>query len=191
MTLVVPAAPGWSRWGGTMASQGPRRGRQRLTQTSEELKNAWRPARGHQGPPPRPHVQWCPGAERTTPSKTASALERSPKRRRRWEWGPVAAAPPPPDPRPRRYSKADRTQGQRSSGMATASTSGQSAFGLGRKKKNPGLMDQISILFGGDKKKRSKVGWDLPAYSKEQLKEFSSLEAILHFDSVPQPSNLQ
>lgn len=42
--------------------------------------------------------------------------------------------------------------------MATASTSGQSAFGLGRKKKSPGLMDQISILFGGDKKKRSKVG---------------------------------
>ncbi|XP_023126898.1 myelin basic protein isoform X5 [Amphiprion ocellaris] len=40
--------------------------------------------------------------------------------------------------------------------MATASTSGQSAFGLGRKKKNPGLMDQISRFFGGDKKKRSK-----------------------------------
>ena len=43
--------------------------------------------------------------------------------------------------------------------MATASTSGQSGFGLGRKKKeNPGLMDQISKFFGGDKKKRSKVG---------------------------------
>lgn len=41
--------------------------------------------------------------------------------------------------------------------MATASTSGQSSFGLGRKKKNPGLMDQISTFFGGDKKKRSKV----------------------------------
>uniref|UniRef100_A0A3Q3QWM7 Myelin basic protein n=1 Tax=Monopterus albus TaxID=43700 RepID=A0A3Q3QWM7_MONAL len=40
--------------------------------------------------------------------------------------------------------------------MATASTSGQSTFGLGRKKKNPGLMDQISKFFGGDKKKRSK-----------------------------------
>lgn len=36
--------------------------------------------------------------------------------------------------------------------MATASTSGQS-----RKKKNPGLMDQIGQFFGGDKKKRSKV----------------------------------
>uniref|UniRef100_A0AAX7U0N0 Myelin basic protein n=1 Tax=Astatotilapia calliptera TaxID=8154 RepID=A0AAX7U0N0_ASTCA len=41
--------------------------------------------------------------------------------------------------------------------MATASTSGQSAFGLGRKKKNPGLMDQISKFFGGNKKKRSKL----------------------------------
>ncbi|XP_006794464.1 myelin basic protein isoform X3 [Neolamprologus brichardi] len=40
--------------------------------------------------------------------------------------------------------------------MATASTSGQSAFGLGRKKKNPGLIDQISKFFGGNKKKRSK-----------------------------------
>lgn len=37
-------------------------------------------------------------------------------------------------------------------GMATASTSGQT-----RKKKNPGLMDQIGQFFGGDKKKRSKV----------------------------------
>lgn len=44
--------------------------------------------------------------------------------------------------------------------MATASTSGQSTFGLGRKKKNPGLMDQISKFFGGDKKKRSKVSID-------------------------------
>ncbi|XP_061521466.1 myelin basic protein-like isoform X4 [Phycodurus eques] len=35
--------------------------------------------------------------------------------------------------------------------MATASTSG-----LGRKKKNSGLMDSFSKIFGGDKKKRSK-----------------------------------
>ncbi|KAM9776679.1 myelin basic protein-like isoform X2 [Syngnathus acus] len=35
--------------------------------------------------------------------------------------------------------------------MATASTSG-----LGKKKKNPGLMDSFSKIFGGDKKKRSK-----------------------------------
>lgn len=49
-------------------------------------------------------------------------------------------------------------------GMATASTSGQSAFGLGRKKKNPGLMDQIGKIFGGDKKKRSKVSSILSAF---------------------------
>uniref|UniRef100_A0A4W5PUI2 Uncharacterized protein n=1 Tax=Hucho hucho TaxID=62062 RepID=A0A4W5PUI2_9TELE len=41
--------------------------------------------------------------------------------------------------------------------MATASTSGQSSFGLSRRKKAPGLMDQISTFFGGDKKKRGKV----------------------------------
>ncbi|KAF5895511.1 myelin basic protein-like isoform X1, partial [Clarias magur] len=35
--------------------------------------------------------------------------------------------------------------------MATAGTSG-----LGRKKKAPGLMDQIGMFFGGDKKKRGK-----------------------------------
>ncbi|KAM4631364.1 myelin basic protein isoform 2-T3 [Polymixia lowei] len=40
--------------------------------------------------------------------------------------------------------------------MATASTSGQSTFGLGRKKKTPGVMDQISKFFGVEKKKRSK-----------------------------------
>uniref|UniRef100_A0A8C5H8I6 Myelin basic protein n=1 Tax=Gouania willdenowi TaxID=441366 RepID=A0A8C5H8I6_GOUWI len=31
-----------------------------------------------------------------------------------------------------------------------------SSSGTGKKKKNPGLMDQISTLFGGEKKKRSK-----------------------------------
>uniref|UniRef100_A0AAY5EMC4 Myelin basic protein n=1 Tax=Electrophorus electricus TaxID=8005 RepID=A0AAY5EMC4_ELEEL len=40
--------------------------------------------------------------------------------------------------------------------MATASTSGQSPFGLGRRKRSPGLLDQISKFFGGDKKKRGK-----------------------------------
>ncbi|RVE66684.1 hypothetical protein OJAV_G00109750 [Oryzias javanicus] len=40
--------------------------------------------------------------------------------------------------------------------MATASTSGQGGFSLGRKKKTPGLMDQIGQFFGGSKKKRSK-----------------------------------
>ncbi|KAG7248965.1 hypothetical protein CRUP_025089 [Coryphaenoides rupestris] len=40
--------------------------------------------------------------------------------------------------------------------MASASSSAQAAFGLGRKKKNPTLMDQIGTFFGGDKKRKSK-----------------------------------
>ncbi|XP_065144868.1 myelin basic protein isoform X5 [Paramisgurnus dabryanus] len=40
--------------------------------------------------------------------------------------------------------------------MATASTSGQSPFGLGRKKRAPGLLDQIGRFFGGDKKRKGK-----------------------------------
>ncbi|RXN34442.1 myelin basic -like isoform X2 [Labeo rohita] len=40
--------------------------------------------------------------------------------------------------------------------MATASTSGQSPFGLGRKKRSPGLLDQIGRFFGGDKKRKGK-----------------------------------
>ena len=41
--------------------------------------------------------------------------------------------------------------------MASASSSAQAAFGLGRKKKTPTLMDQIGTFFGGDKKRKSKV----------------------------------
>ncbi|KAG7254273.1 hypothetical protein CRUP_010501, partial [Coryphaenoides rupestris] len=41
--------------------------------------------------------------------------------------------------------------------MASASSSAQAAFGLGRKKKNPTLMDQIGTFFGGDKKRKSKL----------------------------------
>lgn len=40
--------------------------------------------------------------------------------------------------------------------MASASSSAQGAFGLSRKKKNPGVLDQIGKFFGGDKKKKSK-----------------------------------
>ncbi|XP_057210864.1 myelin basic protein isoform X4 [Triplophysa rosa] len=40
--------------------------------------------------------------------------------------------------------------------MATASTSGQSPFGLGRKKRAPGILDQIGNFFGGDKKRKGK-----------------------------------
>lgn len=41
--------------------------------------------------------------------------------------------------------------------MASASSSAQAAFGLGRRKKNPSLLDQIGKFFGGDKKRKSKV----------------------------------
>lgn len=44
--------------------------------------------------------------------------------------------------------------------MASASSSAQAAFGLGRRKKNPGLLDQIGKFFGGDKKRKSKVRKD-------------------------------
>ncbi|XP_008283506.1 myelin basic protein-like isoform X2 [Stegastes partitus] len=40
--------------------------------------------------------------------------------------------------------------------MASASSSAQAAFGLGRRKKNPSLLDQIGKFFGGDKKRKSK-----------------------------------
>ncbi|XP_076006468.1 myelin basic protein b isoform X2 [Genypterus blacodes] len=40
--------------------------------------------------------------------------------------------------------------------MASASSSAQAAFGLGRRKKAPGLLDQIGQFFGGDKKRKSK-----------------------------------
>ncbi|KAM6910213.1 myelin basic protein b isoform 1-T1 [Xenentodon cancila] len=40
--------------------------------------------------------------------------------------------------------------------MASSSSSAQAAFGLGRRKKNPGLLDQIGKFFGGDKKRKGK-----------------------------------
>ncbi|XP_072304251.1 myelin basic protein isoform X4 [Eucyclogobius newberryi] len=52
--------------------------------------------------------------------------------------------------------------------MASSSGSGHSAFGLGRKKKGPGLMDQISKIFAGDKKKRSKGSFRSHAASPQQ-----------------------
>ncbi|XP_075867874.1 myelin basic protein isoform X4 [Nelusetta ayraudi] len=80
--------------------------------------------------------------------------------------------------------------------MATASTSGQSAFGLGRKKKSPGLMDQISTLFGGDKKKRSKGSFrghlsTSPQQSSSRRR--TNENAVLHFFrglvSTPRPKS--
>ncbi|XP_061572306.1 myelin basic protein b isoform X4 [Cololabis saira] len=40
--------------------------------------------------------------------------------------------------------------------MASSSSSAQAAFGLGRRKKAPGLLDQIGKFFGGDKKRKGK-----------------------------------
>ncbi|TSN21141.1 hypothetical protein Baya_9216 [Bagarius yarrelli] len=40
--------------------------------------------------------------------------------------------------------------------MASSGSAGQSGFRLGRGKKNPGVMDQIGRIFGGDKKRKSK-----------------------------------
>ncbi|XP_071356838.1 myelin basic protein isoform X4 [Trachinotus anak] len=68
--------------------------------------------------------------------------------------------------------------------MATASTSGQSTFGLGRKKKNPGLMDQISKFFGGDKKKRSKGSFRGHLASSPQQsssRRRTNENAVVHF----------
>ncbi|XP_018555118.1 myelin basic protein isoform X4 [Lates calcarifer] len=68
--------------------------------------------------------------------------------------------------------------------MATASTSGQSTFGLGRKKKAPGLMDQISKFFGGDKKKRSKGSFRGHLASSPQQsssRRRTNENAVVHF----------
>lgn len=53
--------------------------------------------------------------------------------------------------------------------MASASSSAQAAFGLGRKKKNPTLMDQIGNFFGGDKKRKSKVRKTLERSGRNRL----------------------
>nr|XP_046274121.1 myelin basic protein isoform X4 [Scatophagus argus] len=68
--------------------------------------------------------------------------------------------------------------------MATASTSGQSTFGLGRKKKSPGLMDQISKFFGGDKKKRSKGsfrGHLAASPQQSSTRRRTNENAVVHF----------
>lgn len=146
ITLVVPAAPGEAD--GEEQWPGPCRGRQRLTQP---LKRRRMPGAKPRSLDP-PHVPWCPGTERDNTFKDSLRM---------WEGTTVEErqleARTGPD-----YRGGDRERGQphpssATIGMATASTSGQSTFGLGRKKKNPGLMDQISSFFGGDKKKRSKV----------------------------------
>ncbi|KAI4818329.1 hypothetical protein KUCAC02_011673 [Chaenocephalus aceratus] len=80
--------------------------------------------------------------------------------------------------------------------MATASTSGQSSFGLGRKKKQPGLMDQITMFFGGDKKKRSKGsfrGHGPASPQQSSARRRTKENAVVHFFrslvSSPQPKS--
>ncbi|XP_031730723.1 myelin basic protein isoform X4 [Anarrhichthys ocellatus] len=63
--------------------------------------------------------------------------------------------------------------------MATASTSG-----LSRKKKNPGLMDQITKFFGGDKKKRSKGsfrGHLATSPQQSSARRRTNENAVVHF----------
>ncbi|XP_062870945.1 myelin basic protein isoform X2 [Trichomycterus rosablanca] len=66
--------------------------------------------------------------------------------------------------------------------MATAGTSG-----LGRRKKAPGLMDQISHFFGGDKKKKGKGSFRGHLSSSPQRSQHSStrrrgdVNPIVHF----------
>ncbi|KAB5530750.1 hypothetical protein PHYPO_G00133000 [Pangasianodon hypophthalmus] len=66
--------------------------------------------------------------------------------------------------------------------MATAGTSG-----LGRRKKAPGLMDQIGRFFGGDKKKRGKGSFRGHLSSSPPRAQHSSsrrrgdVNPVLHF----------
>uniref|UniRef100_A0A673LW11 Myelin basic protein n=1 Tax=Sinocyclocheilus rhinocerous TaxID=307959 RepID=A0A673LW11_9TELE len=71
--------------------------------------------------------------------------------------------------------------------MATASTSGQSPFGLGRKKRSPGLLDQIGRFFGGDKKRKGKGSFRGHLSSSPQRPQHSStrrrgdVNPVVHF----------
>ncbi|XP_062394372.1 myelin basic protein b isoform X2 [Sardina pilchardus] len=67
----------------------------------------------------------------------------------------------------------------------SSGTSGQAAFGLGRKKKSPGVLDQIGKFFGGDKKKKGKGSFrglssspQRPAASRSRRGEEN---AVVHF----------
>uniref|UniRef100_A0A3Q2PNB3 Myelin basic protein n=1 Tax=Fundulus heteroclitus TaxID=8078 RepID=A0A3Q2PNB3_FUNHE len=66
--------------------------------------------------------------------------------------------------------------------MATASTSGQSSHG--KKKKSPGLMDQLSKFFGGEKKKRSKGsfrGHQATSPQQPSARRRTNENAVVHF----------
>ncbi|XP_030645069.1 myelin basic protein [Chanos chanos] len=71
--------------------------------------------------------------------------------------------------------------------MASASTSGQNPFGLGRRKRAPGILDQIGKFFGGDKKRRGKGSFRGHLASSPQKPLHSSTRrrgddnAVVHF----------
>ncbi|KAK9957804.1 hypothetical protein ABG768_012020 [Culter alburnus] len=71
--------------------------------------------------------------------------------------------------------------------MATASTSGQSPFGLSRKKRAPGLLDQIGRFFRGDKKRKGKGSFRGHLSSSPQRPQHSStrrrgdVNPVVHF----------
>jgi len=66
--------------------------------------------------------------------------------------------------------------------MASTST-GQGAFGLGRRKKSPGLLDQIGKFFGGDKKRKSKGSFRSTAAPKTAAspRKRGTENAVVHF----------
>ncbi|XP_023683688.1 myelin basic protein-like isoform X1 [Paramormyrops kingsleyae] len=71
--------------------------------------------------------------------------------------------------------------------MATASTSGQSPFGLGRRKRHPGILDQIGRFFGGDKRRKGKGSFRAHLSASPQRPLHSSARrrghdnAVVHF----------
>ncbi|KAM4633487.1 myelin basic protein b [Polymixia lowei] len=70
--------------------------------------------------------------------------------------------------------------------MASASSSAQAAFGLGRRKKNPGLLDQIGKFFGGDKKRKSKGSFrgalsPAPQKAAASPRKRGTENAVVHF----------
>uniref|UniRef100_UPI0037E89D33 myelin basic protein-like isoform X1 n=2 Tax=Semicossyphus pulcher TaxID=241346 RepID=UPI0037E89D33 len=70
--------------------------------------------------------------------------------------------------------------------MASASSSAQAAFGLGRRKKNPSLLDQIGKFFGGDKKRKSKGSFrgalsPAPQKAATSPRKKGQENAVVHF----------
>ncbi|XP_047455282.1 myelin basic protein-like isoform X4 [Mugil cephalus] len=70
--------------------------------------------------------------------------------------------------------------------MASASSSAQAAFGLGRRKKNPGLLDQIGNFFGGDKKRKGKGSFrgalsPAPQKAATSPRKRGAENAVVHF----------